>query len=210
MGSKFLYILIISIFIVSCSEKPITIDQLRDLESNSRESINATSKASKNAFNDVSKSFKKLSEYLENNQLSDKDLKRMESMLVDLNKKREKFNSSLANAKDSGNEFIDILKRRANENSEKEMRKNMLSLISAREEAFDKVISNTKSQIKELDKSIQRFDNIVGYLQINAGLKGIDSITNQIEELRESVLKLEQLVDSYIIESKELMKHYES
>lgn len=86
------------------------------------------------------------------------------------------------------------------------MKRELNAAVKTRQKAFKTTISNAKSQLKELDNAIQRFDNIVGYLQVSAGLRGVDAIVSQVKDLREGIDRLEVLVKEYAAESQNLMR----
>lgn len=205
MLRKIFLFIFIAAFLVGCSDKPITIEQLRKNESSFKKSLDLSTSASELALRSVSQSYTKLSEHLEKDSLSDRNLKGMEVALADLNRKRNDFAAKLEAADDNGNNLISLLKRRSNENSDKVIKKKLQYSIKIKQESFKKTIYNAKLQVDELDNAIQRFDNIVGYFQVSAGLVGVDSIINQTRDLREGIGRLEVLVKEYEAEHKKLM-----
>jgi len=206
MYRKIFYFIFIAIILTGCSDKPITIEQVRKNESSFRQSLGSSTSASERALRSVSQNYNQLSDYLNRNSLSDKDLKSMEAMLADLNKKRNDFAEQLEDAEGSGKDLISLLKKRIGENSDRAMKRELNASVKIRQKAFKTTISNAKSQLKELDNAIQRFDNIVGYLQVSAGLRGVDAIVSQVKDLREGIDRLEVLVKEYAAESQNLMR----
>ena len=206
MFLRAMFFLIACITLLGCSDGPITIEQVRKIESSFKRSLNSSTTASDASFKAVSENYTLLSEYLSQNNLTDRDLKKLESMLADLNRKRNSFASSLSDVGENGKTLISLLKKRADENSDRAMRRELNKSINARSRIFKRTTTNAKKQLNELDRSIQRFDNIVGYLQISAGLKGIDSIGTQINDIGEGIERLRVLVDEYAAESQELLR----
>ena len=206
MYRKIFYFIFIAIILTGCSDKPITIEQVRKTESSFKQSLGSSTSASERALRSVSQNYNQLSDYLNRNSLSDKDLKSMEAMLADLNKKRNDFAEQLEDAEGSGKDLISLLKKRIGENSDRAMKRELNASVKIRQKAFKTTISNAKSQLKELDNAIQRFDNIVGYLQVSAGLRGVDAIVSQVKDLREGIDRLEVLVKEYAAESQNLMR----
>jgi|SRR5690554_3616962 chromosome segregation ATPase len=206
MYRKIFYFIFIAIILTGCSDKPITIEQVRKNESSFKQSLGSSTSASERALRSVSQNYNQLSDYLNRNSLSDKDLKSMEAMLADLNKKRNDFAEQLEDAEGSGKDLISLLKKRIGENSDRAMKRELNASVKIRQKAFKTTISNAKSQLKELDNAIQRFDNIVGYLQVSAGLRGVDAIVSQVKDLREGIDRLEVLVKEYAAESQNLMR----
>lgn len=201
----FLFIFV-AIILAGCSDSPITIEQVRKNEANFKRSLGSSALASERSLRSVSQSYSQLSDYLNRTGLSDNELKSMEAMLVDLNRRRNAFATQLADSEGSGKDLISLLKKRVGENSDREMKRELNASIKIRQEAFKTTISNAKLQIKELDEAIQRFDNIVGYLQVSAGLKGVDSVVSQVKDLREGIDRLEVLVKEYAAESQNLIR----
>ena len=206
MYRKIFHFIFVAIILTGCSDKPITIEQVRKNESSFKQSLGSSTSASERALRSVSQNYNQLSDYLNRNSLSDKDLKSMEAMLADLNKKRNDFAEQLEDAEGSGKDLISLLKKRIGENSDRAMKRELNASVKIRQKAFKTTISNAKSQLKELDNAIQRFDNIVGYLQVSAGLRGVDAIVSQVKDLREGIDRLEVLVKEYAAESQNLMR----
>jgi hypothetical protein len=73
------------------------------------------------------------------------------------------FNDSKCNAED----LFDILKHRAKENETKKLRKKLLRGIYTKQEALKRKMDEAEKLMKKIDKSIQKYDDIVGYCQVN-------------------------------------------
>lgn len=110
MYRKIFHFILIAIILTGCSDKPITIEQVRKMESSFKQSLGLSTSASERALRSVSQNYNQLSDYLNRNSLSDKDLKSMEAMLADLNKKRNEFAGRLDDAERSGKDLISLLK----------------------------------------------------------------------------------------------------
>ena len=130
----------------------------------------------------VTSAYEELKTYLDENQLADEQLRSLEQDLDAMKTKRDSLDADLAESKEEASDLFTLLKRRAEENETEELREEMLTNIDEKADDLRAKFRAADAQIERINDSIQKFDDIVGYLQVNRGLAGIEQMTEDIDK----------------------------
>ena len=96
--------------------------------------------------------------------------------------KRDVLRADLDESKEEAEDLFNLLKDRADENETEELREQMLKQINTKADALREKFRAAEKQMEKVDASIQKFDDIVGYMQVNRGLEGIEKMTENIDQ----------------------------
>lgn len=187
------------VLVVSCAPPVITLAVLSGKARTVIALMNVTEKALYLTSDLVSASYTKLgedirSEDFANQKISSQAIKTMEVRHSELLGKQKELDTSLSKTDNAANEFFNMLRTRANQNSKPDVKEKLLQDINLQKTAFNEKLKVADNAASNLKKSIQGYDDILGELQVRTGLgqvekyiKTIESITAQYETLNRQV-----------------------
>ena len=155
---------------------------------------------------EIDSSFLALKMFLDEEKLSDEKLKDLETRLVFVRGKQSSLNRVFGNSKDESEELFQMLTNRAEENQTQSLREKMLADIESKQEEFESQIDEAKSLLKKIDESVQKFDDIVGYLQVNKALEGFEGIASEIEAVLDNGDILRNEIKKHVAEGLEIVE----
>jgi len=163
------------------------ISHLRDVKSDSDKTIRSVYAYSS-----------KLKNFMEEDDLRDRNLRLLERYLKDIRDKYDRLNRSINTGKSDANALFDILRPRAEENQDENLKGKLLMGIETHKICFQKQMAKTGPLMRRLDRWIQQFDDIVGYCQITreADDDSIADISRTIENEKELSSEIKECIDT--------------
>ena len=159
----------------------VTVDSINKAKSTLRDSLSDIRTDSTKTTAEVDSAYSQLKSYLDKRNISDRNLRNLEDRLTTIQTKYANLEDSFESAKKDGKELFALLNRRAKENDTRELRKRMLKDIGTKEDEFNAKIDKAEVVLSKIEKSIAKYDDIVGFVQVNKGLQGIDDLIADIE-----------------------------
>jgi galactitol-specific phosphotransferase system IIB component len=120
--------------------------------------------------------------------------------------KRDALREDLDRSKEEANDLFRLLKRRAEENQTDELREDLLEKIETNLEALQDRFDAAEEQMDEINASIQKYDDIVGYLQVHRGLEGIEQMTGNIDQFIAAGAEFDEKIRAEIEAGMELVE----
>lgn len=154
----------------------------------------------------VTSAYDELKRYLDQNNLNDPQLRQLEQQLDIMKTRRDTLNRDLEESKEEAGELFTLLKNRAEENETEELRERLLDDIETKRQALQARFDAANEQMEKVDASIQKYDDIVGYLQVHRGLEGIDQITEDIDQFIAAGAQFDEEIHKQIEEGMQLVE----
>lgn len=187
------------VIIVSCTPAVITLKNLTIAATTVVNLIDSTEKLFYRNSSSVNTSYGELKENLESErftvdpEFSTSIIKKMEERHENLSTQQKELNDSLNQTKDAASKLFTMLETRANNNTNTDLRKESLRSISVTQKDFTNRIIVAEEVSSKIKVSIQNYDDVLNYLQINTILTGardkfipmIDSVISQYEQLNQ-------------------------
>jgi len=154
----------------------------------------------------IGKANKDLAQYLNANNLSDETIKHMENTKSSLRAKADRLKNTAGNVKLNSDQLFSLLKKRTEENKTPELKERMSRNIGLWETEFDRVYKSILATVQGYDKSIQEYDDLLGYVQVSRGLYGIDQMLRALRDIERESASLDREIKSAIIEGKQIVQ----
>ena len=138
-------------------------------------------KFSTEAAQSVEVSYKDLGTLLRESKMTDPGIQSMEKRLAEMRGKSGRLNQALAATRRGGDQLFSLLEHRALDNGNEKLREKLLESIASKKGEFGVKVDRARNALVKLNSSIKNYDDILGYLQINRGLKGVDQYMADID-----------------------------
>jgi hypothetical protein len=142
--------------------------------------LNWAKEASNEAHKSVNVSYLKLSDNLSKKQVNGKSIGEMEVSLNRMKGRIDTLRLVLDRTEEEAKGLFEMITIRADENKTKELKKMMLADIETKQGIFNDKIKIARDVQKQLEASIQKYDDILGFIQVSSTLNDIDQYINQI------------------------------
>ncbi len=202
LSSLFVYVLCFS----ACDLQPVSIDQISRASKNVVDWMDKAKASSQELADSIGKANKDLAQYLNANNLSDETIKHMENTKSSLRAKADRLKNTAGNVKLNSDQLFSLLKKRTEENKTPELKERMSRNIGLWETEFDRVYKSILATVQGYDKSIQEYDDLLGYVQVSRGLYGIDQMLRALRDIERESASLDREIKSAIIEGKQIVQ----
>lgn len=142
-----------------------------------------TMKASTETSQSIDTAFEDLRVRLSAASLATETIEGMEAKNAELKQRAAVLQQSLNNTEQAARQWFDMLEVRARQNQTPELRKDMLNDINTSQRAFNERTRTAQAAVQQINSSVQKYDDIVGYVQVKAGLAGIDQQLVRIDAI---------------------------
>lgn len=159
-----------------------------------------TMQASRESAQSIDAAFADLSLHLASSSLTTQTVMGMEEKNRELQARSAELHLRMSDTKTVAHQLFEMLEARAKENSTPDMRRQMLDDIGARRRIFNERIRTAEAAISRVAQSAKKYDDIVGYVQVQAGLQGIDQHIGQIDAIITEANALDQQIQTAIRE----------
>lgn len=148
----------------------------------------------------VNTSYSDLGQKLKEKNLNSQTISEMEASLNEMKVKSDTLKLYLDITETNAEELFSLLEARADENQTKELRKSMLADIEEKEELFAAKVEAARDVHEQINNSIQKYDDILGYIQVGAGLDKIDDYIGDVDDILYEANKLNRRIQSAVDE----------
>lgn len=191
-----------AILYLGCGKRA-TIDNINEAKDDLLESLGLVNTKADETTEDIESAYSQLKAFLDAKDLTDETIKKLETHLESIKAKSEALMDSLKKSEDNGNELFAMLTSRAEENQT--YREKMVASIEKKEEEFESKIKAARKVMSKIEKSVQKYDDIVGFFQVNKALEGIDDYILEADQAIKSGNLLNEEIKSHINEGLNLV-----
>ena len=191
-----------AILYLGCGKRA-TIDNINEAKDDLLESLGLVNTKADETTEDIESAYSQLKTFLDAKDLTDEAIKKLEAHLESIKAKSDALMDSLKTSEDTGNELFAMLTSRAEENQT--YREKMVASIEKKEEEFESKIKAARKVMSKIEKSVQKYDDIVGFFQVNKALEGIDDYILEADQAIKSGNLLNEEIKSHINEGLSLV-----
>jgi DNA repair exonuclease SbcCD ATPase subunit len=114
----------------------------------------------------------------------------MERRLTRMREGYSQLQGQLSASKKAISEYLDLLETRAKQNKTPELKEQLLSDIDAQRTALEERLTTAEQAFSRLDGAIQKYDDILGYLQVH---RGLDEVRGRLGAIDQTIVEAQQL-----------------
>jgi hypothetical protein len=130
----------------------------------------------------------------------------MESTKNSLSTQASSLKKSVEDTRSNANNLFYLLESRANENSSNDLKGKMLELIKSKRDKFSEKVKIAEDVMSKLEKSIKKYDDILGYFQVSSQLNTIDKYITDIDAVIAEAVVLNGSVQSAVADGNTIIK----
>lgn len=146
-----------------------------------------------------------LRDYLRAEELSDRKLQKLEQRLDRVTSAYQDLQAQLDDAEGEGDALFSLLETRAKENRTRKFRKELLRKIDEKQNLLEDRLEAAEDVMETLGDSVQKYDDIVGYLQVNQGLDGVEGILADVQKAMDNSAGIDAEIQRHIDEGMEVI-----
>jgi PDZ domain len=198
------------VIMVSCTAPVVTIARLSQRTDALIILLELAKKISIETSKSVNTSYQDLGGYLRSENFSNSMIEAMEVQHLDLSTKHNKLTDTLNKTETEAGELFSLLKANADTNTTPALKAKMSNDISVKKQAFEARISIAQGVSTKLKTSIQKYRDILGYLQNKAGTEMIPSYIKDVDGFIAQAESLNQEVQTALDEGRQIIKKIEN
>jgi len=145
--------------------------------------LQQTRTASEQATTVVNASYSDLSGYLKANDFDGEVIQAMEQSLYTMRSRADTLQYLLSLTEGQSEQLFQLLEARAEQNTTEVLRESMLEDIENKRVTFNGKMEIAENVLTQINSSIQKYDDILGYIQVSESLAGIDEQVSNINEI---------------------------
>lgn len=161
-------------------------------------SLTETQDQSEETKEEIKDAYTQMKEYISEKNLTDQNIIILESRLDSIKSKHKSLVRTVNKCKSDGSNLFKLLTRRANENKTKNLRNILKDKIRDKQKQFENQIVIAEDVCEKVAESVQKYDDLVGYFQVNKGLDGVDEIIEEIDGAIQSGNILNKRIDMFV------------
>jgi hypothetical protein len=186
--------------------KQINIDSINAAKDSLGASLEMTQDKSLQSKKEIKDAYTQMKTYLSENNLTDGNLAIMERNLDSMKAKYKAFKDTVEKCRDDSDNLFNMLEKRANENKTESLKKQLKEKIKGKRKTFDGHIEKAQEVLVKVDQSIQKYNDLVGYFQVNKGLEGVDKIMDEIDGVIAAGELLNEQINTFVQDSMVVLK----
>lgn len=138
-------------------------------------------------------------------QVGDLRLKSMERRLAHMREGASQLEAQFKVSSKAIAEYLDLLETRAKQNKTPELKEQLLKDIDAQRTALDERLARARKAFERLEGAIQKYDDILGFLQVHRGLNEVRERLGTIDQTIVEAQQLNRDVDTAVREGIEII-----
>ncbi|MEL7363669.1 MAG: hypothetical protein AAFN13_16455 [Bacteroidota bacterium] len=107
----------------------------------------------------------------------------MEQRAFAMTRQADSLARALSYSRRQADHLFDLMERRAEENETPDLQDRMVARTEAQRERFDRVLDVAEDRAAAIEQAVQRYDDIVGYLQVHASLGITDEVIADVQAI---------------------------
>lgn len=124
-----------------------------------------------------------LSTRIQTQDLSVPSIQHMEQTHLALRHDADSLRTVLRETEFAADSLFSLLNTRANQNATPELRSSLLAEVQAKQQEFNSKLATAHAVADSVDASIQKYDDIVGYIQVTTAIQTIDQYIATIDDI---------------------------
>jgi len=200
MKKRLVMLLMVSCFLISmvgCGGE-VNLSLINLAKQSLGTSLTETKDQSEETREEIKDAYTQMKEYISEKNLADQNIIRLESRLDSIKSKHKSLVRTVNKCKSDGSHLFKLLTRRANENKTENLRNILKDKIRDKQEQFETQIVIAEDVCEKVAQSVQKYDDLVGYFQVNKGLDGVDEIIEEIDGAIQSGNILNKRIDMFV------------
>lgn len=202
---KYSLCVLISLLIVGCAED-VTITSINEQKTELRRALTRLGDQASNSNQETISAYEQLRDFLREEKLSDRRLRSLEQRLERVTRSYESLQSQLSDTEEAGEDLFSMLEERAKENRTRKFRKQLLNKIDENQDLLEERLEDAEEVMKTLGQSVQKYDDIVGYLQVNQGLGGVSGILDDVQRVMDDSADIDVQIRKHIEEGMQVVE----
>lgn len=205
-GSSLLLVMLSSCF----SAKVITIKNITTAVDAVALLLKVSRKMSNDTVYSMNVSFEELGGFLRDQDFSTDTIQRMEQRTIFLSENARKLRFQLQQTNSEAEQLFSLLETRAKQNSTSNLKKQMLSDIRDKKKVFKAKMAIANEVLSKVDKSVQKYDDILGYIQVGTGVNLIDNYINEVDTVVSQANILNNDIKNALNESSKIIATFDN
>lgn len=157
----------------------------------------------------VNVSYKELGKFLNDKNFSTAIVQKMEQRKFQLSQAASSLRSKLNQTNTAATELFALLETRASQNSTSELKDKMIAGINDKKRQFEEKLKIAGEVLTNVDKSVQKYDDILGYIQVGSGLNQVDQYINDVDTVIAEAQVLDREIQGALSESQRIVASFE-
>ena len=153
-------------------------------------------------------SFAEFGDFRKKNDFSVKSIQVMEGRSAQLTQGGSALRQRLNETDSEANSLFSLLTNRAKENSDGGVRRNLLSDIRDKQKTFREKMKEARSVFSDMETSIQTYDDVLGAVQVKAGLGEIDKYISDVDEIIDQANVMNQDIQSALQRNQQVIASF--
>ncbi len=141
-----------------------------------------------------------LSTTLKSGEVGSPEIQHMERTLARFRSQSGELKAKLSATTSKAHEFFDMLEKRTKESQSADLRATALARIEGKRLELDKRLEAANTAVGKLDAPIQKYDDILNYVQVNQGLGTLDAQLAEIDRVATDAARLSVEVNLAVAE----------
>lgn len=155
-------------------------------------------------------SYKELGTFLNEKNFSTNVVQKMEQRGSSLSQGSSELRSRINQTSSAANELFSLLQTRANQNSTPELKSKMLSDIGDKQKVFNEKMKIAEEVLSNIEKSVKKYDDILGYIQVATGLAQIDQYIRDVDEAIVEAKALDREIQNALSENEAIIASFDA
>lgn len=185
--------------------KQINIDSINAAKDSLSSSLEMTQEKSLESKKEIKDAYTQMKAYLSENNLTDSNLAIMERNLENMKAKYKAFKDTVDKCRNDSESLFDMLDKRANENKTDSLKKQLKEKIKTKRKTFEQHVEKAEDVLVKVDQSIQKYNDLVGFFQVNKGLEGVDKIMDEIDGVIAAGEILNEQINLFVQDSMQVL-----
>jgi len=186
--------------------KQINIESINAAKDSLSSSLEMTQDKSLQSKKEIKDAYTQMKTYLSENNLTDSNLALMEGNLENMKAKYKAFKDTVDKCRNDSENLFDMLDKRANENKTESLKKQLKEKIKTKRKTFEQHVEKAEDVLVKVDQSIQKYNDLVGFFQVNKGLEGVDKIMDEIDGVIAAGEILNEQINSFVQDSMQVLQ----
>jgi hypothetical protein len=153
-------------------------------------------------------SYKELGTFLNEKKFTTNVVQHMEQRSSYLTQGNNDLRSRINQTNSAANELFSLLYIRANQNSTPDLKNKMNSDIREKQNIFKEKMKIAEQVLSSIEKSSKKYDDILGYIQVAAGLAQIDQYIRDVDDVIVQAKALDRDIQTALRENEAIVSSF--
>lgn len=197
-------------FVSGCIPQVVSVANIITAVRNVKQLLKICRQLSNNNVYTLNVSYEELGTFLSDKNFSTDVVQKMEQRSAYLSQGSSELRSQINQTSSAANKLFSLLKTRANQNSTPKLKSKMLSNIGDKQKVFKEKMKIAEEVLSNIDKSVQKYDDLLGYMQVATGLEQIDQYISDVDEVIVQAKALDREIQNALSENEAIVASFEA